>query len=211
VTTTIGALLSGVVTSRQAHVVTIEETLEFQMPASRSLVSQRQLGVHVEDMARAVRSVAHEDADLIAIGDLSSAADVALALSLAHGGHMVLAGAHARGAADCLNRMLRPFGKHDQGQARTMLARTLRAVVSQQLVMRADGKGRVPAIELIVATPAVSDMILRGGPIDIAALTASGKAQKLVTLTDSLQRLVIAGTITAAEADRVTLNRVRQA
>ncbi len=209
VTTTLGALAGCVVTARQGHVVTLEEIIELRLPSTRCLVSQRQLGTHVNDMARAMRAVAHEDADLVAVGDLRHAEDIALALSLAHGGHLVLAGAHARGAADCLNRLTRPFGKHDQGQARAMLAQSLRAVIAQQLVQRADGNGRVPAIELIVATQSVTDLIRKGAPVDLAGLSSSGKAQKLVPFEDSLQRLAAAGTVDAAEAERVAHNRSR--
>lgn len=210
VTTTLSALLSGVVTSRQAHVVTLEEVIEIRLPATRCSVSQRQLGLHVKDIARAVRSVAREDADVVAFGDLRNSEDIALALSLAHGGHMVVAGAHARGASACLNRLIRTFERQDQTQARSMLAQSLRAVVAQHLVRRADGNGRVPAIELLVSTPTISDLIRNGGPIDMAELSRSGKGQKLVTLEDSLQRLVAAGTVDAEEAKRVLYNQPRR-
>lgn len=210
VTTTLSALLAGVVTSRQAHVVTLEEVIEIRLPATRCSVSQRQLGLHAKDIARAVRSAAREDADVVAFGDLRDSDDIALALSLAHGGHMVVAGAHARGAAAGLNRLIRTFERQDQTQARSMLAQSLRAVVAQHLVRRADGNGRVPAIELLVSTPTISDLIRSGAPIDMAELSRSGKGQKLITLEDSLQRLVAAGTVDAAEAKRVLHNQPRR-
>jgi len=210
VTTTLSALLSGVVTSRQAHVVTLEDVIEIRLPATRCSVSQRQLGLHVKDIARAVRSVAREDADVVAFGDLRDSEDIALALSLAHGGHMVVAGTHARGASACLNRLIRTFERQDQTQARSMLAQSLRAVVAQHLVRRADGNGRVPAIELLVSTPTISDLIRSGAAIDMAKLSRSGKGQKLVTLEDSLQRLVAAGTVDAEEAKRVLHNQPRR-
>jgi twitching motility protein PilT len=101
---------------------------------------------------------------------------------------------------------MRPFGRHDQQQARSMLAQSLRAVIAQRLVQRADGRGLIPAIELIVATPTVSELIRKGDTIDIPTLTAGGRPQKLVTLRDSLQRLVSSGAVSADEAERVANN-----
>ncbi|HSS52379.1 MAG TPA: PilT/PilU family type 4a pilus ATPase, partial [Thermoanaerobaculia bacterium] len=152
---TLAALLNIINSERSDHIITIEDPIEYIHPSKQCVVNQRQVGSHTSSFARALRGALREDPDIIAIGELRDLETVSLALTAAETGHLVLATLHTNNAIRTVNRILGVFPPSQQDQIRTMVSESLRAVVSQRLVARADGNGRVPALEILVVNKAV--------------------------------------------------------
>jgi twitching motility protein PilT len=198
--TTMAALLRRINEQRADHIITIEDPIEFVHKSGHSLVRQRQVARHTESFARALRAALREDPDVIAIGELRDLETIQLALSAAETGHLVLATLHTQNAIRTINRVLDAFPPAQQSQVRIMFSEALRGVISQRLVRRADGQGRVAALELLVMTPAVSNLIREERQFQIRSLMQTGRTLGMRLLDDSLRELVAAGTITKEEA-----------
>src|SRR5690606_26623002 len=153
---TMAAFLNLVNAERSDHILTIEDPIEVVHPSRRCLVNQRQVRSHTESFARALRAALREDPDVIAIGELRDLETISLALTAAETGHFVLGTLHTSSTIRTIDRLIGVFPPDQQNQVRTMLSESLRAVVSQRLVRRADGQGRVPALEVLVVNKAVS-------------------------------------------------------
>jgi twitching motility protein PilT len=207
--TTLSAILGALVATRGEHVVTVENPIEFIFPEGKSLVNQRAVGGHTQSFSRALQSALREDPDIIAITELRDRETVSLAITAAETGHLVLGTLHTTSAIQTVNRIISVFPADAQAQIRIMLSESLRAVVSQRLLSRADGKGRVPAYELLIVTPAVSNLIREDKTYQLASAMQTGKAQGMMLLDDSLQQLVASGTIEKAEARRFAVNKER--
>ena len=199
---TMAALLNLVNEERTDHILTIEDPIEVVHPSKRALVNQRQVRVHTESFARALRAGLREDPDVIAIGELRDLETIALALTAAETGHLVLGTLHTSSAIRTIERLVGVFPPDQQGQVRTMLSESLRAVVSQRLVARADGAGRVPALEVPVANKAVSNLIRENKSFQIRSILQTGAAYGMCLLDASLEELVRGGSITREEARR---------
>jgi twitching motility protein PilT len=158
-TTTLAALIDIINEERYQHVIAIEDPIEFVHPSRCSLITQRQVGVHTRGFAVALRAALREDPDVIVVGEMHDRETAQLAVTAAETGHLVFATLHTQNAIRSINRVLDLFPPEDQGQVRTVLAESLRGVVSQQLVPRADPGGRVPAVELLFVTPAIRNLI----------------------------------------------------
>ena len=141
------------------HILTAEEPIEYIQKSRRALVNQREIGSHSESYARMLRGALREDPDVIALGDLRDHESISLALTAAETGHLVIATMHTGGAIRTINRLIGAFPPNEQDQVRIMVSESLRAIVSQRLVPRKDGSGRVPAVEVLIATRAVSNLI----------------------------------------------------
>jgi twitching motility protein PilT len=199
---TMAALLNIVNEERRDHIITIEDPVEVLHPSRRCLVNQRQVGRHTGSFARALRAALREDPDVIALGELRDLETISLALTAAETGHLVMATLHTNNAMRTVNRILGVFPPGQQEQIRTMLAESLRAVVSQRLVLRADGTGRVPALEILVANKAVGNLIRENKTFQIRSVLQTGGAHGMCLLDVSLAELVKAGTVTREEAMR---------
>src|SRR6185295_2109108 len=171
-------------------------------PSLSCVVNQRQVGIHTESFSRALHAALREDPDVIAIGELRDLETIALAITAAETGHLVLATLHTSSAIRTVNRVLGVFPPNQQEQIRTMVAESLRAVVSQRLVPRADGNGRVPALEVLVATKAVGNLIRENKTFQIRSVLQTGASQGMCLLDSSLSDLVKSRTITREEALR---------
>jgi len=158
-TTTMAALIDIINAERYQHIITIEDPIEFVHPCRCSLITQRQVGVHTGGFAVALRAALREDPDVIVVGEMHDRETAQLAVTAAETGHLVFATLHTQSAIRSINRVLDLFPAEEQGQVRTVLAESLRGVVSQQLVPRADVPGRVPAVELLFVTPAIRNLI----------------------------------------------------
>ncbi len=185
---------------RRDHILTIEDPIEFQHASAQCLVNQRQVGPHTESFARALRAALREDPDVIVIGELRDLETVSLALTAAETGHLVLATLHTNGAVRTLNRILGVFPPDQQAQIRTMFSESLRAVISQRLVRKADGSGRVPAIEILPNTKAIANLIRDNKTYQIISLMQTGSTQGMRLLDNSLAELVKTRVITREEA-----------
>lgn len=157
--TTLAAIIEYINTHRSCHVVTIEDPIEFLLRDRKSIINQRELGVDTISFAGALRSALRQDPDVILVGEMRDLETMETALMAAETGHLVLSTMHTLDAAETINRTVGAFPPYQQKQIRIQLAAILRAVVSQRLVPRADGKGRVPAIEVMINTTRVREYI----------------------------------------------------
>lgn len=200
--TTCAALLRQLDQARAAHVITLEDPIEYRLAARRGLVHQRELGTHASSFAAGLRAALREAPDAILLGELRDAETVAAALTAAETGHLVLATMHAPNAAGAIDRILDTFDEGRQRQARTQLAGALRLVVTQLLLPR-QGGGRVVAAEVVPITPAVANIIRKGELQTLATAIQSGREAGMIPLERSLAQLVQRHQISEAEARRV--------
>jgi twitching motility protein PilT len=201
---TMAALVNLINEERREHILTIEDPIEYVHPSKRCLVNQRSAGHHTDSFARALRAALREDPDVIVIGELRDLETVSLALSAAETGHFVLATLHTDNAIRTVNRLVGTFPADQQDQVRTMLSESLRAVISQRLLPRADGQGRVPALETMVVTRAVGNLIRENKTFQIHSILQTGASQGMCLLDNSVRELLQQGVITAEEAARHT-------
>ncbi|MCU0663914.1 MAG: PilT/PilU family type 4a pilus ATPase [Myxococcota bacterium] len=183
-TNTLAALVDVVNSDRAEHIITIENPVEFVFSCKRSLVTQREVGRHTMSFSSALRAALREDPDAIVVGDLNDVETARLAISAAETGHIVFATLHTRSAVRAVSRLIDLFPPDEQAQVRSVLVESLRGVVSQHLVPRADGRGLVPVCEVLVATPAVRSLIYD---------------QKIHQLRNAMQMSRDAGNMTMAE------------
>lgn len=199
---TMASFLNLVNEERTDHILTIEDPIEVLHPSKRCQVNQRQVRSHTESFARALRAALREDPDVIAIGELRDLETISLALTAAETGHFVLGTLHTGSAVRTIDRLIGVFPPDQQGQVRTMLSESLRAVVSQRLVARKDASGRVPALEVLVVNKAASNLIRENKTFQIRSIMQTGAAQGMCLLDGSLEALVKQDVITKEEARR---------
>jgi len=199
---TLAALVNLVNEERREHILTIEDPIEYVHASKRCLVNQRSVGRHTGSFARALRAALREDPDVIVIGELRDLETVSLALSAAETGHFVLATLHTDNAIRTVNRLVGSFPADQQDQVRAMLSESLRAVVSQRLLPRADGNGRVPACETLLVTRAVGNLIRENKTFQIHSILQTGASQGMALLDNSIRELVNKGVVSPEEAAR---------
>jgi twitching motility protein PilT len=187
--TTLAAILDLVNRSRSDHILTIEDPIEFVHPSKRCLVHQREVGVHTESFKRALRAALREDPDVVLVGEMRDLETISIALETAETGHLVFGTLHTSTAPSTIERLVDQFPGDRQSQVRLMLADSLRAVIAQTLLKRIGG-GRVAAHEILITTPAVSNLIREGKTFQIASAMQTGKAQGMRLLNDALLDLV---------------------
>lgn len=197
---TMAALVNIINEERPDHILTIEDPIEYIHPPKRCSVNQRQVGPHTKSFARALRAALREDPDVIALGELRDLETISLAMSAAETGHLVLATLHTNNAIRTINRLVGAYPPEQQPQIRTMLSESLRAVVSQRLVPRADGKGRVLALEVLMLNKAVGNLIRENKTFQIRSAMQTGGSQGMVIMDDALRDLMTKGLITREEA-----------
>jgi twitching motility protein PilT len=199
---TLAALVHQINASRRDHIITIEDPIEILHPSLSCVVNQRQVGNHTQSFSRALRAALREDPDVIAIGELRDLETISLAITAAETGHLVLATLHTSSAIRTINRILGVFPPNQQEQIRTMLSESLRAVISQRLVARADETGRVPALEILIATKAVGNLIRENKTFQLKSVLQTGSTHGMFLLDASLTELVKTGVITKEEGLR---------
>jgi twitching motility protein PilT len=200
--TTLASLLRHLIDTREEHVLTIENPIEHVFKEKCSIVNQRQVGDHTSSFARALRAALREDPDVIAITEMRDKESIGLALSAAETGHLVLGTLHTGNAGQTISRIVNTFEAEEQAHIRTQLSESLRAVVSQRLVPKADGSGRALAFELLICNTAVANMIRDDKMFQINSIMQTGKALGMVTLDDSLAELVARNVVSKDEARR---------
>ncbi len=198
--TTLAAMVDHINESAARHIVTIEDPIEFLHTDKRSIINQREIGTDTGSFDRALRRVLRQDPDVILIGEMRDEETVATALSAAETGHLVFSTLHTADAAEAINRIVDFFPPHQQGQVRSMLASTLRAVVSQRLVPMPNG-GRVAALEVLRSTGRVRDAILDAGVAgDLTQIIAEGSYYGMQTFDQALFGFVTSERITREAA-----------
>jgi twitching motility protein PilT len=198
--TTLAAMINLVNQERDGHIITIEDPIEFLHPHIRSTINQRELGSDTYSYPRALKSVLREDPNVILVGEMRDLETIAAALTLAETGHLVLSTLHTQDAASTVDRIIDVFPSYQQEQIRVMLASTLKGVVSQVLLPRADGPGRVAAREILVVTPAISALIREAKTHQMYSAIQTGASYGMCTMEKALADLFTAGLITAEDA-----------
>ncbi|HEU0034957.1 MAG TPA: PilT/PilU family type 4a pilus ATPase [Kofleriaceae bacterium] len=200
--TTLAALIDVLDGKRAAHVITLEDPIEYRFHPHRCLIHQRELGVHVPTFADGLRAALREAPDVILLGELRDSDTIAAALTAAETGHLVLATLHAPNAAGAIDRMIDAFPDVQQRQVRWQLAAVLRTVVTQFLLPRRDG-GRVPAYEIVPVTAAVANIMRKGDLHTLPTAIQSGREAGMVPLERSLARLLDSGTVSPQVVRRI--------
>ncbi|HSB71794.1 MAG TPA: type IV pilus twitching motility protein PilT [Candidatus Methylomirabilis sp.] len=205
--TTLAAMIDYINQDRKEHIVTIEDPVEFIHPRKNCLISQREIGLNADSFATALRSSLREDANVVLVGELRDLETIGLAVTAAETGILVLATLHTSSAAATVDRMVNVFPAREQALIRSMLSTSLCGVVSQQLVRRADGKGMLAAVEVLVNNAAVANILREGKTELLASVIQAGALVGMQSLDNSLRNLVDAKLITGGEAYRKASNK----
>lgn len=204
--TTLAALVNIINNERRCHIVTIEDPIEYLHYHKKSIINQRELGVDTYSFAEALRHVLRQDPDVVLIGEMRDLETVEAALTLAETGHLVFATLHTTDAPQTINRIVDIFPSHQQQQVRTQLSFVLQAVVAQQLVPMASGKGRVPAVELLINNSAVQNLIREEKIHQLYTVMQTSQNTGMRTFEQSLAELYNKGAITYESAMIRTLH-----
>jgi twitching motility protein PilT len=198
--TTMAAMIEEINRTRTANIVTIEEPIEYVFEDKQSVILQREVGTDTASFATALRSVLRQNPDVIAIGEMRDVETMRVALTAAELGHLVIATLHTMSAPATITRILNSFPPEERVPLRVQLANTLICAVAQRLVLRADGEGRLPAVEILVGSPTVRKLIEDGKTDDLYAAMREGEHYGMNTLNQALERLYTAQLITYEEA-----------
>jgi twitching motility protein PilT len=207
--TTLAAMVQEVNTHRRDHIITLEDPIEYVFTPAGCQITQREVHAHTESFAVALRASLREDPDVIVVGEMRDLETISLAITASETGHLVIATLHTSNAARTLDRILDAFPVEQQGQIRTMVSESLRGIISQQLVPRIDGAGRVIALEIMVNTPAVANLIRESKTFMLPGIIQTGKKLGMKLMDDSLLELMEQGVISPHEAyDRAEQKKI---
>ena len=198
--TTLAGMIDYINVSRSAHVITIEDPIEFVHEHKRCMVNQREVGMDVPDFASALRAALREDPDVILVGEMRDFETVSAAVTAAETGHLVLSTLHTTSAPDTINRIIDVYPEHQQVQIRTQLANTLVGVISQTLLPKRDGTGRIAAMEILNVTDACAAMIRDNKVHLIQSAIQTGKQNGMMCLDQELARMAKQGIVYEADA-----------
>ena len=198
--TTLAALVEEVNRTRHEHIITLEDPIEYLFTPQGCQVNQREVHTHTESFGAALRGALREDPDVIMVGEMRDLETISLAITASETGHLVLGTLHTANAARTLDRLLDVFPVDQREQIRIMVSESLRGIISQQLVPRTDGSGRALAIEILMNTPAVANVIREAKTFMLPGIIQTGKKLGMQLMDDSLSGLYRAGVISADEA-----------
>ncbi len=194
--TTLAALIDEINETREEHIMTIEDPIEFLHRHKKSIINQREVGTDTQSFNRALKSVLRQDPDVILVGEMRDNETIQTALTAAETGHLVFATLHTQDAPQSIDRIIDVFPSHQQGQIRVQLAATLMGICTQQLLATVDGTSRVPACEVLVPTPAVRNLVREAKTHQIYSVMQTGGRYGMQTMDSSLADLVRRGKIT---------------
>ncbi len=198
--TTLAAMVDKVNRERKGHIITIEDPIEFIHRHQGCMINQREVGADTQSFTSALKYALRQDPDVILVGEMRDLETISSALTIAETGHLVFATLHTNSAAESINRIIDAFPGHQQSQVRTQLAFVLEGVVTQTLIPRAKGKGRVVAAEIMMCTPAIRAVIRDEKIHQIYSLMQAGKKHGMQTMNDALQMLYVQGDVTLEDA-----------
>ncbi len=204
--TTLAAMIDYINRNRACHIVTIEDPIEYLHQHQQSLVNQRELGSDTQSFGNALRAVLRQDPDVILVGEMRDLETISTAISAAETGHLVFSTLHTNDATQSVDRIIDVFPPHQQQQIRVQLGAVLQGVMSQQLLPRADGKGRAAAIEVLLATSAVRNLIREGKTHQLPTVLQTGGKLGMQTMDSALQDLVRRGIVKAEVAQEKMIN-----
>ncbi|MCR5310426.1 MAG: type IV pilus twitching motility protein PilT [Lachnospiraceae bacterium] len=198
--TTLASIINRVNHTRDAHVITLEDPIEFLHQHDKSMVNQREIGIDSGNYANALRAALREDPDVILVGEMRDFETISVAITAAETGHLVLSTLHTIGAASTVDRVIDVFPAHQQPQIRIQLSNVLEAIISQQLIPTADGRGRVAAFEVLHANHAVRNLIREGKSHQLMSVMQTNRKSGMITMDEAIAQLYIAGKITKDDA-----------
>ena len=207
--TTLAAMIDDINRRVKGHILTVEDPIEFVHERKSCLISQREIGVHSPSFAAAVHSALREDPDVVLVGELRDLETMSIAVTAAEMGILVMGTLHTNGAAATVDRMVNVFPSDKQSHVRTMLSTSLRGVISQQLLQRADKQGRVAALEILVNTPAASNLIRQGKLDQLDNAMQTGGQFGMRTMDSAIQQLFDQRQITGKEAYKKAINKAK--
>ncbi len=200
---TLAALVGMLNETRNDHIITVEDPIEYVHPQKMCIVNQRQAGKHTKSFANALRAALREDPDIIVIGELRDLETIQLAITAAETGHLVLGTLHTNNAIRTINRVLDVFPPKQQSQIRAMVSESLRGIISQRLVPSFDGTKRLVAVETLFMKPSISNLIREEKTFQIRSAMQTGRSEGMTLLDDSLFELVKSGQVRKEDARRV--------
>jgi twitching motility protein PilT len=188
--TTLAAIVNEANASRKDHIITIEDPIEFVHQSEKAIINHREVGMHTKSFSAALRGALREDPDIIMVGEMRDLETISLAIEAAATGHLVFATLHTMSAAKTVDRIIEVFPVNQQQQIRNSLADGIRAVISQTLFKRRDRRGRVAALEIMIANPAVRNLVREGKTYQIPSMIQTGKKYGMQSLDDSIMELL---------------------
>lgn len=204
--TTLAAMIDYINSNRQDHIVTIEDPIEFIHEHKKCMVNQREVGPHTQSFANALRSALREDPDVILVGEMRDLETISLALTAAETGHLVLGTLHTMNAPKTVDRMIDVFPPAQQQQVRVMFAEAIVAVISQVLLKRKDGAGRIAALEIMVATTAVRNLIREGKTHQLSSIIQTSQRFGMLSMDQVLKNHAMTGTVDLKETKMYASN-----
>ena len=201
--TTLATMIDAINSSTGKHIITIEDPIEFLHQSKKCLVNQREVGAHTHSFANALRSALREDPDVILVGEMRDLETISLALTASETGHLVFATLHTSSAAKTIDRIVDVFPPNQQAQTRTMLSETLYAVISQILLKRAGAPGRIPALEIMICTSAIRNLIRESKTAQIVSTLQTSQRFGMQTMEMAVKHLLERRLITADEAQPI--------
>jgi twitching motility protein PilT len=207
--TSLAAMIDDINKRIKGHILTVEDPIEFVHARRNCLISQREIGVHAPSFAAALHSALREDPDVILVGELRDLETMSMAVTAAEMGILVMGTLHTNGAGPTVDRMVNAFPADKQSHVRTMLSTSLRGVMSQQLLRKADGSGRVAALEILINTPAAANLIRQGKLDQLENTMQTGGAFGMRTMDSAIQALLDSGVVNGAEAYKKAINKAK--
>jgi len=205
--TTLAAMVREINETWDAHILTVEDPIEFVHESKKCLINQREVGPHTLSFQNALRSALREDPDVILVGEMRDLETIRLAMTAAETGHLVFGTLHTSSAAKTIDRIIDVFPADEKEMVRAMLSESLRAVISQALLKTKDGSGRVAAHEIMICTPAIRNLIREAKVPQMYSAIQTGQAMGMQTLDQCLTNLTKANIISAAEARSKAMNK----
>ena len=207
--TTLAAIIDYANKNRRDHILTIEDPIEFVHESQGCIVNHREIGVHTQSFAAALRGALREDPDIILVGEMRDLETIRLAVEAAATGHLVFGTLHTENAAKTVDRVIEVFPHQEQAQIRNTLSTALRVIVAQNLFRRIDQKGRCAALEILVCTSAIANLVREAKTFQIASIMQTGKAVGMQTLDDAIQELLNKKWISPEEAYEKSMDKGR--
>jgi len=198
--TTLAAMVDYINEHRNSHIITIEDPIEYVYKNKNSLITQREVNVHTHSFANAIRAALRQDPDVVLVGEMRDLETISAAVTLAETGHLVFSTLHTPDAAQTIDRIIDVFPPFQQQQIRTQVGNTLKAVISQILLPRVDGKGRIAAREILITNDAIRNCITQGQVHQIYSMIQIGQSEGMVLMDQSLEELVRAGLVSKDDA-----------
>lgn len=198
--TTLAAIIDKINSCRDAHIITLEDPIEYLHPHKLSMVNQREMGIDSQSYANALRAALREDPDVILVGEMRDFETISVAITAAETGHLVLSTLHTNSAASTVDRVIDVFPPHQQQQIRIQFANVLEAVITQSLIPTADGAGRVAAFEVMHANHAIRNLIREGKSHQLESTMQTNRKMGMMTMDEAIGQLYLAGKIDREQA-----------